>query len=111
TLAQAPPVTTTSSARPSTNSTASLPVATPTPPAFINTPGLQVTSPFSGVILAQNTCLTITFNLTGNKPIALVNILISKKDGTLNMTNVDLKGLSTLHVIESWNVAATTFAT
>ncbi|KAG0350138.1 hypothetical protein BG005_010337 [Podila minutissima] len=111
TLAQAPqpPVSTTSSARPTTNGTASPPVATPTPPAFINTPGLQVTSPFSGVILAQNTRLTIALNLAGNKPIASVNVSVGKKDGTLNTTIVDLKGLSTLRVIQSWNVTAATF--
>ncbi|KAG0083840.1 hypothetical protein BGZ93_009902 [Podila epicladia] len=111
-LAQAtiPPLATSSSgARPTTNNTASPPVATPTPPAFVNTPGLQVTSPFSGVILAQNTRLTIALNLAGNKPIASVNVSVGKKDGTLNTTIVDLKGLSTLRVIESWNVTAATF--
>ncbi|KAG0029570.1 hypothetical protein BGZ82_007847 [Podila clonocystis] len=110
TLAQAPlPPVPTSSARPNTNSTASAPVATPTPPAFVNTPGLQVTSPFDGVLLAQNTRLTIALNLAGSRPIASVNISVGKKDGTLNTTIVDLKGLSTIRLIESWNVTAATF--
>ncbi|KAG0336090.1 hypothetical protein BG000_006940 [Podila horticola] len=111
TLAQAPPSPApTSSVRPTTNSTTSAPVATPTPPAFINTPGLQVISPFDGVLLAQNTRLTIALNLAGNKPIASVNISVGKKDGSLNTTIVDLKGQSTLRVIEYWNVTAATFA-
>jgi len=42
-------------------------------------------------------------------PVASANISIGKKDGTLNTTIVDLKGLSTLRVIESWNATAATF--
>lgn len=41
--------------------------------------------------------------------LASVNVSVGKKDGTLNTTIVDLKGLSTLRVIQSWNVTAATF--
>lgn len=41
--------------------------------------------------------------------VASAYISIGKKDGTLNTTIVDLKGLSTLRVIESWNATAATF--
>ncbi|KAF9216978.1 hypothetical protein BGZ59_007123 [Podila verticillata] len=109
TLAQAPPVSNSGGPTTTTTNSTAPPVATPGPPTFINTPGLQITSPFDGVTIAQNTRLTIGANIVGLKPIASVYISIGKKDGTLNTTIVDLKGLSSLSVVESWNATAAIF--
>ncbi|KAF9425351.1 hypothetical protein BGZ94_007603 [Podila epigama] len=108
-IAQVPPTTattTTTVTPPGASLTSSAPVATPTVPGFINTSGLTITTPFSGMSIGQDRFLSIGGSIQGQKPIASILISVAKKDGSGNTTIVDKKGLATLRISETWQVKA-----
>ncbi|KAG0223067.1 hypothetical protein B0O80DRAFT_464957 [Mortierella sp. GBAus27b] len=94
----------TSSSASSTVSATSSPV--PTPPTFSNTPGLVVSSPFEGMAITQNTVLSISASLSGQRLIGTIKISVAKKDGTSNNTIVDITSGSFLRTSQTWNVTA-----
>jgi hypothetical protein len=51
------------------------PAPAPTQPSFINTPGLIVTSPFDGMIVSQNTVLSISASLANQLTIGKIHPL------------------------------------
>ncbi|KAG0057040.1 hypothetical protein BGZ83_002278 [Gryganskiella cystojenkinii] len=82
-------------------------VPTPTVPAFVNTPGLRVYSPYDGMQVTQGAYLSISASLTSGQPIGSITITVAKADGSSNVTIVSVASANTLSLIESWNVQTT----
>ncbi|KAG0364480.1 hypothetical protein BC939DRAFT_441618 [Gamsiella multidivaricata] len=92
----------TSTATTSTSAT----VPTPSQSAFINTPGLQVTSPYNGMTVIQGTMLSISASIQDQRPISSINISVAKKDGSSNTTIVSITSGAILKATQTWNVTA-----
>ncbi|KAF9346463.1 hypothetical protein BGX26_002018 [Mortierella sp. AD094] len=86
------------------SSTTSAGVSTPTPPVFANTPGLQV-SLFDQMAVVQNTVLSMSISLTGQRSMGSINVSVAKKDGSSNNTVVSATG-SFISTTQVWNVTA-----
>ncbi|KAF8938528.1 hypothetical protein EDD21DRAFT_368764 [Dissophora ornata] len=95
--------TTTTGATATTSTSAG--VATPSP-AFQNTPGLQVSSPFNGMSVTQNTVLSISASLLDQQPISSIDISVAKSDGTSNTTIVNIPSGASVSASQIWNVTA-----
>ncbi|KAF9435369.1 hypothetical protein BGZ76_006433 [Entomortierella beljakovae] len=95
----------TSSATATATATSTSAAAAPTQPAFVNTPGLQVSSPFNGMSVIQNTALSISASLTDKRPIGSINISVSKKDGSDNSTVVNISNGNFIRASQIWNVS------
>ncbi|CAO3566464.1 unnamed protein product [Mortierella alpina] len=81
-------------------------IVAPSPPSFVNTPGLQVSTPYSGMSIIQDTSLSIAATLAGQRPMSSVNISVAKKDGSSNTTIVDIRSGAVLRLSQIWNVTA-----
>ncbi|KAF9277072.1 hypothetical protein BGZ68_009542 [Mortierella alpina] len=94
-----------STAKATASATSGAPVA-PSPPSFVNTPGLQVTTPYNGMSIIQDTGLSIAATLAGQRPMSSINISVAKKDGSSNTTIVDIRSGAILRLSQIWNVTA-----
>ncbi|KAI1286585.1 hypothetical protein EDD11_000200, partial [Mortierella claussenii] len=84
--------------------------ATPVVPSFINTPGLQVTSPYNGMTVLQDTVLSISSSLIDQRPISSINISVAKKqDGSSNTTIVNIPSGAILRSTQIWNITAASY--
>ncbi|KAG0197353.1 hypothetical protein BGX28_009157 [Mortierella sp. GBA30] len=81
----------------------------PSPPTFVNTPGLRVTTPYNGMTIPQDTVLSISASLAGERPISSIKIMVAKKDGSSNTTIVDVPSGAILSISQTWNVTSTQY--
>ncbi|KAF9187067.1 hypothetical protein BGZ50_002151 [Haplosporangium sp. Z 11] len=95
----------------SASSTASGPAPTPSLPSFINTPGLKVTAPYNGMTILQDSVLSISASILGERPISSINISVAKEDGSSNTTIVDIPSGSILKLTQTWNVTSALYPT
>ncbi|KAG9321132.1 hypothetical protein KVV02_005258, partial [Mortierella alpina] len=84
-------------------------IVAPSLPTFVNTPGLQVSTPYSGMSIIQDTALSIAATLAGQRPMSSINISVAKKDGSSNTTIVDIRSGAILRLSQIWNVTATQY--
>ncbi|KAF9579047.1 hypothetical protein BGW38_004863 [Lunasporangiospora selenospora] len=90
---------------PPTNST----IVTPSPPPFVNSPDLQVTSIYDGMTAYQGSSISVQVALRASRPMGSLSIIVANKDGTTNTTLVDRSQESIIKAVIEWNVTAEAF--
>ncbi|KAF9293804.1 hypothetical protein BGZ74_011537 [Mortierella antarctica] len=73
---------------------------------FQNTPGLAVGSPTNGQTVAQDQSLPLSAQLTARRVIGSYSVSIAKADGSGNTTLAQKTGVSTLRIVDVWEVAS-----
>ncbi|KAG0272148.1 hypothetical protein BGZ95_012111 [Linnemannia exigua] len=85
------------------------PIVPPTPPTFVNTPGLQVPSIYDGMSVMQGSFLTISTKLQDGRAMGSIVLTVAKKDGSGNTTIATVNHDSPVSSSLLWDASAAKF--